>query len=65
MQGQLRGTDLSVEITTRCAHSQKPMRLIVDSRLTYDVQEGGSDPLVFEPDVNWGAFTDPSIIDGY
>ena len=65
MQGQLRGTDLSVEITTRCAHSQKPMRLIVDNRLTYEVPEGGPDPLVFEPDVNWGAFTDPSIIDGY
>ena len=65
MQGQLRGTDLSVEITTRCAHSQKPMRLMVDSRLTYDVREGGPNPLVFEPDVNWAAFTDPSIIDGY
>jgi len=65
VQGQLRGTDLSVEIKTRCAHSQKPMRLIVNSRLTCDVREGGSDPLVFEPDVNWAVFTDPSIIDGY
>ena len=65
MQGQLRGTDLSVEITTRCARSQKPMRLIVDSRLTYEVLEGGPDPLVFEPDVDWGVFTDPSIIHGY
>jgi len=41
------------------------MRLIVDSRLTYDVREGGTDPLVFEPDVDWAVFTDPSIIDGY
>ena len=65
MQGQLRGTDLSVEITTRCAHSQKPMRLIVDSRLTYDVLEGGPDPLVFEPDVDWAVFTDPNIIHRY
>ena len=65
MQGQLRDTDLSVEITTRCAYSQKPMRLIVDSRLTYDVLEGGPDPLVFEPDVDWAVYTDPSIIDGY
>ena len=41
------------------------MRLIVDSRLTYEVLEGGSDPLVFEPDVDWAVFNDPSIIDGY
>ena len=41
------------------------MRLMVDSRLAYDVREGGPNPLVFEPDVNWAAFTDPSIIDGY
>jgi len=41
------------------------MRLIVDSQLTYDVLEGGPDPLVFEPDVDWAAFTDPSIIHGY
>lgn len=41
------------------------MRLRVDSQLNWTVLEGGSSPLVFEPDVNWATFTDPNIIDGY
>lgn len=65
VQGQLRNTDLSVEITTLCAHCEEPIRLAVDSRLKVHVREGGSAPLVFEPDVDWAVFTDPSIIDGY
>lgn len=65
MQGHLRNTELTVEISTRCAYSQKPIRLAVDSQLNYRVLEGGPAPLVFEPEVDWAAFTDPSIIDGY
>jgi len=41
------------------------MRFAVDHRLNCRVLEGGSEPLVFEPDVDWGSFTEPDIIDGY
>jgi len=41
------------------------MRLQVDSQLNSRVLEGGSSPLVFQPEVEWANFTDPTIIDGY
>ena len=41
------------------------MRLVVDSELNYRVEEGGPTPLVFEPEVDWSTFTEPTIIDGY
>ena len=65
MQGLLRDAELTVESTTGCAHCQEPMRLQVDSQLNSRVLEGGSSPLVFQPEVDWAIFTDPTIIDGY
>lgn len=65
MQGLLRKTPLAVEITTTCAHCDEAMELVVDSELVYRLERGGSRPLVFEPDIYWSTFEDPTIIDGY
>jgi hypothetical protein len=65
VQGYLWNTELEVEIDTVCGHCQAPMRLAVDSALNLRILEGGPQPLVFEPDIQWDEFTDPNIIDGY
>ena len=54
-----------MEIRTRCAHCNRPIHLVVDSELKYHVKDGGAHPLVFEPDVDWGEFEEPTIINGY
>jgi len=54
-----------VEIKTSCAHCGDPIELVVDSDLNHRIERGGSSPLVFEPDVDWSRFEDPTIIDGY
>ena len=41
------------------------MEIVVNSDLDYELVKGGRAPLVFEPDVDWGRFKDPDIIDGY
>jgi hypothetical protein len=41
------------------------MRFAIDHELNHRVLEGGSQPLVFEPDVDWDSFSDANIIDGY
>jgi hypothetical protein len=41
------------------------MRFGIDSELSWRILEGGSSPLVFEPEVDWATFSDPNIIDGY
>jgi len=54
-----------VEIKTTCAHCGEAIKLVVDSELNYRIEQGGSSPLVFEPDIDWSEFKDPTIIDGY
>jgi len=41
------------------------MEFTIDSELNYQIVKGGSIPLIFEPDVDWSEFKDPTIIDGY
>ena len=65
MQGQLRNEHLSIEIDTSCAHCGETLRLSVDSELRWRVLEGGSEPLVFEPDVDWSSFDEANILDAY
>ncbi len=65
MQGRLRGEALTVEIQTSCAHCGRAIQLSVDNELHYQVQTGGADPLVFEPQLDWGTFTEPNIIHSY
>jgi hypothetical protein len=65
VQGHLRKSYLEVEIKTTCAHCGEAIELVVDSQLNYRIEKGGSSPLVFEPEVDWSEFKDPTIIDGY
>ena len=65
MQGHLRKSLLEVEIKTTCAHCGEAIELVVDSELNYRILKGGPSPLVFEPDIDWSEFKDPTIIDGY
>jgi len=41
------------------------MRIAVDERLNFRVLEGGREPLVFEPDVDWSSLAESSIINAY
>jgi len=54
-----------VEIKSTCANSGKAIELVVDSELNYRIEKGGPSPLVFEPEIDWSEFKDPTIIDGY
>ena len=65
MQGHLRKSPLEVEIKTTCAHCGEAMELVVGSELNYRIEKGGPSPLVFEPEIDWSKFKDPTIIDGY
>jgi hypothetical protein len=65
VQGRLHDRFLEVEIRTACAHCGEPMKLVVDSELEHRIETGGPNPLVFEPEVDWNTFSEPTIIDGY
>ncbi len=54
-----------MDIESTCAHCGEPIRIEVDSELRFRVIEGGSEPLVFEPDVDWRTFAERSIINAY
>jgi hypothetical protein len=41
------------------------MVIVVDSELGHRIERGGSRPLVFEPEIDWSTFSEPTIIDGY
>ena len=65
MQGRLREKPLSVVVKTKCAYSSEPIIIEIDSELRYRIIEGGSDPLVFVPHVDFAKLADPSIIDAF
>jgi hypothetical protein len=65
VQGQLRGEPLTVVVTTQCAHCGQPLHLELDSELKCRVMEGGAEPLVFVPMVDFSELQDPSIIDAF
>jgi hypothetical protein len=64
VQGHLRNESLAITIKTECSHCSRPMRLRLDSDLSYRVEEGER-PLVFLPIVNFEKLKDPSIIDAF
>ena len=41
------------------------MELSIDNELSCRIVKGGPNPLIFEPEIDWSEFTDPTIIDGY
>jgi len=65
VQGRLYHADLTVTITTSCAHSGLPLQIELDSQLNYRVQPDDARPLVFTPQVDWETFRAPNIIDAY
>ncbi len=65
MQGQLRHDNLKFQISTTCAHCNRPLHIEMDGDLHYPVQEPDADPLVFVPMVDFDKLDDPSIIDAF
>ena len=65
MQGRLRNESLSVKIDSECAHCGQKLHLTLDSELKWSVEEVDANPLVFEPDVDWGHFKGANIIHDY
>lgn len=65
VQGHLRGEALSCLIETECGHCQRPVRIEIDSELSYRVLEAGAEPLVHVPLVDVASLDEPSIIDGF
>jgi hypothetical protein len=61
----LRKEYLAVTIETECSHCNRALRLVVDSDLEFRVETEGAEPMVFEPQVDWSTFTEPSIIHAY
>jgi hypothetical protein len=41
------------------------MRFSVGSNLKHDVIVGSSEPLLFEPEIDWEMFAEPNIIHAY
>jgi hypothetical protein len=65
VQGQLREKPISVVVRTKCAYSSEPIVIEIDSELRYRIVEGGTDPLVFVPHIDFAKLVDPSIIDAF
>ena len=41
------------------------MRINLANDLTFQIDAGSDNPLVFEPDVDWRSFDEPNIIHAY
>ena len=65
VQGRLRQEHLTVTIDTACAHSRRPMRIVLDSDMKVSAVDERSTPLVFMPQIDWAHFSEPNIIDVY
>jgi len=65
VQGRLRDKPLSVVVKTKCAYSSEPLIIEIDSELKYRIVEGGKEPLVSVPHVDFSKLSDPSIIDAF
>ena len=62
MQGRLRKEDLSVEVSTRCAHCSENLDLTINSDMNVSVHQN-TEPMVFIPKVNFFDLEDPNIIE--
>ncbi len=64
MQGQLQGKYLTFTIKTECGHCQRPMHIVMDSEMKYNVVEEMAAPMVYTPLLDVHEL-EPSIIDGF
>jgi hypothetical protein len=65
VQGRLRGKPLYVTVESSCAHCGVPLVLKIDSELVYHVLEGGPEPMLFHPFVDFSTLPEPSIINAF
>jgi hypothetical protein len=65
VQGQLRKKPVSITVNTECAACAEPMRLKINSDLECEILVGGSEPIIFVPQVDFSKLADPSIIDAF
>ncbi len=68
VQGRLRNEGLAIEIETECGCCGQELRIhsVYDGNsLMHEVRTEGAEPLVFEPQLDWSRFTEPSIIHAY
>ena len=68
VQGRLRNQSLAIEIETECGCCGRELRInsVCDGNsLKHEGRTEGAEPLVFEPQVDWTRFTEPSIIHAY
>jgi len=65
VQGRLRKEAISVTIDTVCAHSNQPFTITLDSEMNFRISPEDAEPLIFSPQVDWGSFSDPDIIQAF
>jgi hypothetical protein len=65
VQGHLRGEPLSCIIETECGHCHLPIRIELDSNLTYRVPMPEAEPLVYMPLVNLAKLEESNIINRF
>lgn len=56
---------MSVDIETSCAHCDETLHIELDSRGDFTVREAEADPLLFQPEIDWERFDEPTIIHDY
>jgi hypothetical protein len=54
-----------VTVESSCAHCGAPLILKMDSELEYQLLEGGPEPMLFHPFVDFATLAEPSIIDAF
>ena len=65
VQGHLRSQPLSVVVRSQCAFCARAMTIEIDSELNCKILEGGENPLIFHPFVDFSSLAAPSIIDDF
>lgn len=65
MQGRLRDEPLIFTVRSECAHCGELIEIEMDRDLHYRVLNGGPEPLIFVPLVDFAQLADPSIIDAF
>jgi hypothetical protein len=65
VQGRLRKTALSIRVQSRCAECRGDLEIDVSDQMDWQVRTGTDAILVFEPSIDWAAFSAPTIVRDY
>jgi hypothetical protein len=63
VQGKLRQKQISFLVESRCAHSDRRLRIELDSDLNLLGVTAGAEPYIFVPSVDFKRLAEASIID--